>query len=159
MNNQYIETGNNQRPSLTMWQYYRRAWTFPREKRASLREGNMVRWGMLLSSMILGFFITIIFCIYALSVDPSLDPTSSSSSYGKEVVAVLFFSLSIGLLLSILQFLTIPGIPLMIRRIHDSGSSAWLPLIGSMLLWPVYWYYMNKEGDPGTNKYGPPPSL
>jgi len=154
MSNQYIETGNNQRPSLTMWQYYWRAWTFPREKRASLREGSMVRRGILSSSMILGFFIVVILEI--LSGGQGL---FNSSSFGKEVKMAFCLSFVIGSLLSVLQFLTIPGLPLFIHRVHDTGKSAWWPFILTCFFWPCWFFFMDKEGDPGTNKYGPPPSL
>ncbi len=155
MNNQYVETMNNHRPSLTMWQYYWRAWTFPKEKRASRTEATKVTWGMLLSSMILGFFIIVIIDIIAIFGHGVGD----TSSFGGRVAAILLFTLYIGSIFFYLQLFTVPGIPLFIRRVHDSGKSAWLPFIGAMLLWPVYLYFMKKEGDPGTNKFGPPPSL
>ncbi len=152
MNNQYVETMNNHRPALTMWQYYWRAWTFPKEKRASRTEANKVFWCMYLSSMILGFFISMIIEIFGPGV-------GDTSSFGGEVVVILLLTLYIGFIFAFLQLVTIPGIPLFIRRVHDSGKSAWLPFIGAMLFFPVYLYFMEKEGDPGTNKFGPPPSL
>ena len=63
----------------------------------------------------------------------------------------------IGWLLSVA--LVVPGIAVSVRRLHDIGKSGWslllllIPIIGAIILiiWDV------KEGDKGTNQYGPDP--
>ena len=145
MNNQYIETMNNHRPSLTMWQYYWRAWTFPKEKRASRTEANKVMQGIFCSSAILSLFTSVVFYI-------------CFADFFIADMLLTFFIFS--LLLAWLQLLTIPGIPLFIRRVHDSGKSAGFPFFLSWFICaPVYFMYMLEKGDEGTNKFGPPPSL
>ncbi len=114
MNNQYIETMNNHRPSLTMWQYYWRAWTFPKEKRASRTEAAKVTWGMLLSSMILGFFIIVIIEIFGHGVGDTssfgeVSPQFYSSRYSLAAYSSSCnFSLSPGFLFLSVVY-TIPG--------------------------------------------------
>jgi len=53
----------------------------------------------------------------------------------------------------------IPGLAVSVRRLHDTDKSGWwvfialVPIIGALwLLW-----LMIKEGDTGTNQYGPSP--
>lgn len=53
----------------------------------------------------------------------------------------------------------LPGISVMVRRLHDTGRSGWwfwivlIPLIG----WIFLLYWMIKAGDAGNNAYGPDP--
>lgn len=53
----------------------------------------------------------------------------------------------------------LPGISVMVRRLHDTGRSGWwfwiilIPLIG----WIFLLYWLIKAGDPGDNAYGPDP--
>ncbi len=53
----------------------------------------------------------------------------------------------------------IPGLAVIVRRLHDIGKSGWwllimlIPLIGSLVLL----VFMVREGDRGANKYGPDP--
>jgi len=55
--------------------------------------------------------------------------------------------------------LLLPGLSVSIRRLHDINRSGWwilifiIPIVG-FILWLV-WFL--REGDPGENKYGPPP--
>jgi len=53
----------------------------------------------------------------------------------------------------------IPNLAVIVRRLHDTGRSGWfvflglIPCIGGILLLVFY----VSAGDPGTNKFGPPP--
>ena len=55
--------------------------------------------------------------------------------------------------------LLIPSLTVSVRRLHDTGRSAWnllwylLPVIGSIIL--IIFYVFDSE--PGVNKYGPNP--
>ena len=55
--------------------------------------------------------------------------------------------------------LIIPHLAVSVRRLHDSGRLGWflllglIPCIGAMVLLVFY----VSAGDPGLNKYGPPP--
>ena len=66
-------------------------------------------------------------------------------------IPVLGWLLSLGLIL--------PGLGVGVRRLHDIGKSGWflllllIPLVGPIIL--IVWY--TKEGDHGTNAYGPDP--
>lgn len=53
----------------------------------------------------------------------------------------------------------IPSIAVGIRRLHDSGKSGWLLLIGfiPVLGWLAVIYFLVQESD-GNNAYGAPPS-
>ena len=50
----------------------------------------------------------------------------------------------------------LPGISVMVRRLHDTGRSGWwfwinlIPLIG----WIIFLFWMIKAGDAGDNEYG-----
>jgi uncharacterized membrane protein YhaH (DUF805 family) len=53
----------------------------------------------------------------------------------------------------------LPAIAVSVRRLHDTNHSAWwllialIPLLGAL----VILYFMIKEGDAGSNPYGPNP--
>ena len=53
----------------------------------------------------------------------------------------------------------IPSLAVGIRRLHDTGRSGWwlligfIPLIGSIILLVLF----ATAGEPGSNRYGPPP--
>lgn len=53
----------------------------------------------------------------------------------------------------------IPGLAVLVRRLHDGGKSGWMflvsliPLIGS--IWLIV--LLVKDSEPGTNKWGPNP--
>lgn len=54
--------------------------------------------------------------------------------------------------------LIIPGISVSVRRLHDTGHSGWWFLIGlTGIGWFVLLYWYLKDGDPGSNAYGPNP--
>jgi uncharacterized membrane protein YhaH (DUF805 family)/RNA polymerase subunit RPABC4/transcription elongation factor Spt4 len=66
-------------------------------------------------------------------------------------IPVLGWLISLGLIL--------PGLGVAVRRLHDIGKSGWflllllIPLVGPIIL--IVWH--TKEGDHGTNAYGPDP--
>lgn len=53
----------------------------------------------------------------------------------------------------------LPALGVSVRRLHDSGKSGWwlllhfIPMVGTLILLVL----MALEGDPGPNRYGPPP--
>lgn len=53
----------------------------------------------------------------------------------------------------------LPGLSVLVRRLHDTGRSGWwfwiilIPLIGALVL---LWFLITR-GDEGTNDYGPDP--
>jgi uncharacterized membrane protein YhaH (DUF805 family) len=52
----------------------------------------------------------------------------------------------------------VPGIAVSIRRLHETGKTGWLLLLGLIpLLNLVLLYFMILEGDHGPNEYGPDP--
>ncbi|PAP75803.1 DUF805 domain-containing protein [Rubrivirga marina] len=54
----------------------------------------------------------------------------------------------------------VPGIAVSIRRLHDTGKTGWLLLLGLIpLLGLVLIYFMVIEGDSGPNEYGPDPKM
>lgn len=63
----------------------------------------------------------------------------------------------IGGLFSLVTFL--PGLSVMVRRLHDTGHSGWwfwiilIPIVG----WIILLYWMIKAGDAGDNAYGSDP--
>ena len=58
-------------------------------------------------------------------------------------------------------FIFLPTLAVVVRRLHDLNKSGWwvlinfVPIIGSILLL----IYEAREGDAGTNQYGPDPKL
>ena len=53
----------------------------------------------------------------------------------------------------------IPGLAVVVRRLHDVGKSGWFYLIGLIPLIGVIWLLvlMCTDGDKGDNAYGPDP--
>ena len=52
----------------------------------------------------------------------------------------------------------VPGIAVGVRRLHDTGKTGWLILLGLIpLINLVLLYFFAIEGDPGPNEYGPDP--
>jgi uncharacterized membrane protein YhaH (DUF805 family) len=53
----------------------------------------------------------------------------------------------------------LPGISVMVRRLHDTGHSGWwfwinlIPIVG----WIIFLYWMIKAGDAGDNAFGSDP--
>lgn len=82
------------------------------------------------------------------------------------VYVVLFFIASIadsgifyGLVVIYALAMIIPGLAVAVRRLHDTGKSAWyllvelIPLIGGLVLLVLLAF----DGDHGPNQYGPSP--
>lgn len=65
----------------------------------------------------------------------------------------------LGSIFSIAIFM--PGLSVLVRRLHDTGRSGWwwwiivIPLIGMLVL--LYW--LVQPGETGTNTYGPDPIM
>ncbi|MFA5838878.1 MAG: DUF805 domain-containing protein [Candidatus Paceibacterota bacterium] len=53
----------------------------------------------------------------------------------------------------------IPGLAVAVRRLHDTGKSAWMLLINLIPFIGFIWFLvlLIKDSDPGDNKYGPNP--
>ncbi len=73
---------------------------------------------------------------------------------------VIFLLLFLGLLPLVIYILLtiIPSVAVGIRRLHDTGKSAWWILAANVpILFVIYYYYMALEGDSGPNIYGDSP--
>jgi len=55
--------------------------------------------------------------------------------------------------------ITVPGLAVMVRRLHDTGRSGWwyfislIPLIGGLVLL----FFLAQDSEPGENDFGPNP--
>lgn len=82
---------------------------------------------------------------------------------GAYIVIAIVFGLVSDTLASIVEgvfwlALLLPNIGMGIRRLHDTGRSGWLMLLGIIpLVGLVLIYFYILEGDPGPNEYGPAP--
>lgn len=91
-----------------------------------------------------------IFALIAMGLDNLLGITFSS--YNRN----LFYGY-IYLLYGLIVF--IPSLAVVVRRLHDVGKSGWwylivlIPVIGAFIIL----YYMIKDSEPGTNKWGENP--
>ena len=64
---------------------------------------------------------------------------------------------TVGNLASLAFFL--PGLAVMVRRMHDTGRSGWWSLIVFTIIGiPVFFYWLIKDSDAGANKYGEGPA-
>jgi uncharacterized membrane protein YhaH (DUF805 family) len=64
---------------------------------------------------------------------------------------------TVGNLASLAFFL--PGLALLVRRLHDVGRSGWWFLIVFTIIGiPVVLYWLVKDSDAGANAYGPGPA-
>lgn len=64
---------------------------------------------------------------------------------------------SVGNLASLAFFL--PGLALLVRRLHDVGRSGWWFFITFTIIGiPVVFYWLVKDSDAGANKYGEGPA-
>ena len=73
---------------------------------------------------------------------------------------VIFLLLFLGLFPLVIYILLtiIPSVSVGIRRLHDTGKSAWWILAANVpILFVIYYYYMALEGDSGPNIYGDSP--
>ncbi len=53
----------------------------------------------------------------------------------------------------------IPGLAVTVRRLHDTGKSGWMILVGLIPVLGALWLFilMIMDSQPGENKYGPNP--
>ena len=67
---------------------------------------------------------------------------------GRERVLVLYFVAALALL--------VPSLAVAIRRLHDTGRSGWLLLIGLVPLvgWIILIVFLAADSTPGSNEYG-----
>ena len=56
--------------------------------------------------------------------------------------------------------LVVPSVAVGARRLHDLGKTGWLQLLWLIPLigWAILIYWGAQPGEPGTNKFGPPPA-
>ncbi len=88
----------------------------------------------------------IIFAIVAMILDNILGTASPQTGYG---IIYLLYSL----------FVLIPGIAVLIRRLHDTGKSGWMILVSLIPIAGPIWLLvlLVTEGTKGANEYGPDP--
>ena len=69
------------------------------------------------------------------------------------IIGVPIFSLLVGL------GLFLPGLAVLVRRLHDTNRSGWWILIGLIpfIGFIVLLIFVLEKGNPGPNDYGPPP--
>ncbi|MDE6484486.1 MAG: DUF805 domain-containing protein [Duncaniella sp.] len=78
---------------------------------------------------------------------------SGSSAFLNLIFGIIYYAISLYFLL--------PSLGLLIRRLHDTGRSAWnllwwlLPVIG----WIVLIVYLVQDSTPSANEYGPVPNV
>lgn len=76
------------------------------------------------------------------------------------VTGLNFEPLPYGVLYSLYALATfLPGLAVTVRRLHDVGKSGWFYFIVLIPIIGAFWllYLLIKEGDQGTNSYGPDP--
>ncbi|MFV0541479.1 MAG: DUF805 domain-containing protein [Aestuariibaculum sp.] len=58
-------------------------------------------------------------------------------------------------------FALLPGLAVTVRRLHDTGKSGWMLLLGLIpLVGPIWLFVLYvTEGDKGSNEYGPDPKI
>lgn len=78
---------------------------------------------------------------------------------------LILVSLALGMVSNILSALftlgtIVPSLAVGARRLHDTGRSGWMQLIGLIpfIGWIVLIYFYVQEGDAIDNQYGPPPA-
>jgi len=106
--------------NLSMWQHYKRAWTFPSEKRASLSEFHKTTWTAILISLLLGAIAAYIRMKQSLGYPPAIETIDWKDFSLSALLCATPFAL--------FQLLVI-GIPLWVRRLHDinrSGKELWI---------------------------------
>lgn len=56
-------------------------------------------------------------------------------------------------------FLLIPGLAVLVRRLHDTGQSGWMALVGLIPFLGFAWLLLllTRDSQPGENAYGPNP--
>ena len=85
----------------------------------------------------------LIFCLVAMALDNLLGTTISIMPYG-------FFYLLYALVVFI------PGLAVIVRRLHDVGKSGWMILIAFIPIVGAIWIFVLSviDSKPGENKYG-----
>ncbi|MBQ4818929.1 DUF805 domain-containing protein [Aquimarina sp. MMG016] len=88
---------------------------------------------------------------------------------GLYVLAMVFLFMEINALASVFGILyviyalgvLVPGLAVAVRRLHDTGKSGWMILVGLIPLIGGIWLLVLyvTEGDKGDNEYGPDPKL
>lgn len=100
------------------------------------------------------FLFNIIFLALALILDNLLGITFTMDSFsGEQAVFYGYIYMAYSL------FTLIPNLSVTVRRLHDTGHSGWMILIGLIPLiggiWLLVLYFTNSK--PGPNKWGPNP--
>lgn len=87
-----------------------------------------------------------IFALLAISLDYSFGIVYPSLGYGPLYIAYTLFVL-------------VPSIAVVIRRLHDTGESGWMYLVGLIPIAGAIWLLILfvKEGNQGNNAYGEDP--
>lgn len=76
------------------------------------------------------------------------------------VTGIAFENIGYGPLYLVYALATlVPGLAVTVRRLHDVGKSGWFYFIVLIPIIGAFWllYLLIKEGDQGTNQYGPDP--
>ena len=92
------------------------------------------------------FLFNMIFAIVMMMVDGMLGLTFDSIGYGPLYGLYTLFVL-------------IPGLAVLVRRLHDTGKSGWMVLIALIPFIGAIWLLVLTlmDGEAGENKYGPSP--
>ncbi len=92
------------------------------------------------------FLFNVIFSFLAAVIDNIIGIADPRTGYG---VVYVIYSLAV----------FIPGLAVLVRRLHDTGKSGWMVLVGLIPLAGAIWLLilMVTEGDKGANEYGPDP--
>ena len=94
------------------------------------------------------FLFNVIFSFLAVILDNVLGTVSEDTGYG-----IIYSLYTLAVLL--------PGLAVLVRRLHDIGKSGWwifislVPLIGSIVLL----VFLATDSQPGENQYGPNPKM
>jgi uncharacterized membrane protein YhaH (DUF805 family) len=123
------------------------------------RAGRREYWTYTLINMAIftvGFVLYSIFYIGPMISAVNTDPTAAPPQVPSTLLGILT-----GWVFGIYWLATImPTLGVNARRLHDTGRSGWLQLIGAIPFVGVIILLVLQlaEGDPGPNVYGPPPS-
>lgn len=92
------------------------------------------------------FLINLIFSLIASLTDIAMGTFSAEAGIG-----------TFGTIYS--AFILIPNIAVMVRRLHDTGKSAWMLLVLVIPFLGVFYlvYLLTIDSEPGTNRFGPNP--
>jgi uncharacterized membrane protein YhaH (DUF805 family) len=94
------------------------------------------------------FFLVTIGVYIAIAIVSAIVSIVSDTLGG--LVMLVYYVFALGVM--------VPSIAIGVRRLHDTGRTGWLMLLGLIPLANlVLLYFMIVEGDPGPNEYGPDP--